>query len=502
MTATEDTTPVIIGVGHVTHRARDLEGTLEPAQLLGRAVVEAATDARMGATGPRIDTIEVLNLLSWQYGDPVGAVAREAGLDGVGGRYSPIGGDQPTLLLDAAARRITAGESDVTVVVGGEALRSRRMWQRAGRPAPWTPRAEPPTPWDPTSGIGLGALEHGLSAPVNIYPLVETARRASTGVGFAADQARSARLWAGLSVVAAGTPGAWSTEAVGAEEIGRPGPDNRWIAHPYLKMMCAQPNVDQAAAVIVASVTTARRLGIPEQDWVWPWLGVGARDTVEVLERPTYARSEPMARVLGDALEGAGLGAADVDLWELYSCFPIVPKLALDMLGIGDDRPISVAGGLTFYGGPFNAYMACAAVNMVRRMRAGEGGTGLLYGNGEYVTKHHALVLGRRPGPFATYPADERAPRQAELDRRPAPDLVAAPTGPATVETSTVVYDRDGAPERGIVIGRLGDGRRFVANIPGVAEQLDRLVDPDVQPVGLTGTAGPGPEGRNEMVLD
>jgi hypothetical protein len=36
-----DTTPVIIGVGHVTHRAGDLDATLEPAELVGRAIDEA-----------------------------------------------------------------------------------------------------------------------------------------------------------------------------------------------------------------------------------------------------------------------------------------------------------------------------------------------------------------------------------------------------------------------------------------------------------------------------
>ncbi len=493
---------MVIGVGHVTHRAEDLDDTLEPAQLLGRAVTEARADARIGAGGPEVDTIEVLNLLSWRYGDPVGAVAGEAGLDGVGGRYSPIGGDQPTRLIDEAASRIAAGHSQVTVIVGGEALRSRRMWQRSGAQPPWTPRAEPPSPWDPTSGIGLGALEHGLTEPTNVYPLVEAAHRNASGVDFAASQHRSAQLWAGLSAVAAETPGAWSTTAVDAADIARPGPANRWIAHPYVKLMCANPLVDQSAAVIVASVAAARRLGVPEEQWVWPWLGVGGYDTVEVLERPTYAESAPMARVLHDALEGAGLGADEVGLWELYSCFPIVPKLAIETLGLADDRPVTVAGGLTFYGGPFNAYMACAAVNMVRRMRAGEGGTGVLYGNGEFVTKHHALVLGRSPGPAATYPTDDRATRQAELDRRPVPTLAHEPSGSATVETSTVVYDREGAPAKGIVVGRLGDGRRFVANTPDAPDQLARLVDPDVEPVGRTGHVRPAGDGRNEITLD
>jgi acetyl-CoA C-acetyltransferase len=268
--------------------------------------------------------------------------------------------------------------------------------------------------------------------------------------------------------------------------------DNRWIAHPYTKRMCALPGVDQAAAVVVASVAAARRLGVPEERWVWPWADAGAHDTVEILERPSFATSEPMAAVLHDAMRAAGLEIGDVDLWELYSCFPVVPKLAIDALGLDDDAPVTVAGGLPFYGGPFNAYMLCAAVNMVRRLRAGDGVTGLLYGNGEFVTKHHALVVGRGPGPAgrltdATTDSDDGS-RQARLDRRPAPAVTTRPDGPARIETATVVYDRDGTPARGIVVGRTATGARFVANTPVAADQFAALVDPDVEPVGRSGS--------------
>lgn len=67
-------------------------------------------------------------------------------------------------------------------------------------------------------------------------------------------------------------------------------------------------------------------------------------------------------------------------------------------------------------------------------------------------------------------------PRRTSGARRPAgararPRAVGAPT----IETYTVLYDRDGAPLRGPVIGRLDDGRRFLAGTPddrGVREGL------------------------------
>jgi acetyl-CoA C-acetyltransferase len=47
-----------------------------------------------------------------------------------------------------------------------------------------------------------------------------------------------------------------------------------------------------------------------------------------------------------------------------------------------------------------------------------------------------------------------------------------APDGEATVETYTVAFGRDGEPEQAIVIGRLADGARFIANTPPDAELM------------------------------
>jgi acetyl-CoA C-acetyltransferase len=55
------------------------------------------------------------------------------------------------------------------------------------------------------------------------------------------------------------------------------------------------------------------------------------------------------------------------------------------------------------------------------------------------------------------------------------PELVLAPHGRGAIESYTVLHDREGHPTRGIVIGRLDDGRRFIANTPddrGVMEGL------------------------------
>lgn len=53
------------------------------------------------------------------------------------------------------------------------------------------------------------------------------------------------------------------------------------------------------------------------------------------------------------------LSASDIDLYDFYSCFPIVPKLACDHLGLSitnSSKPLTVLGGLTSFGGAGNNY--------------------------------------------------------------------------------------------------------------------------------------------------
>ncbi len=54
----------------------------------------------------------------------------------------------------------------------------------------------------------------------------------------------------------------------------------------------------------------------------------------------------------------------------------------------------------------------------------------------------------------------------------PHPTLAGQAEGVGMVETYTVLFDREGEPIQGIVIGRLEEGRRFIANTGPDAELL------------------------------
>jgi len=253
--------------------------------------------------------------------------------------------------------------------------------------------------------------------------------------------------------------------------------------------------VNQGAAVIVTSLAAARAAGIADERLVFVWGGAAAREPGDYLQRDHYHGSVAQDAVL-ETVSGM---AGGFDALELYSCFPCVPKMARRTLGLpapfeGGVTP-TVAGGLTFFGAPMNDYMTHAAVAMTRRLR--EGGTGLLYGQGEFVTKHHGLVLADRPAPEGGRPLEEISVQDiADARRGPVPAFVEDATGSAVLETATVLYDRDGAPTHGVAIVRTGDGARALARVPAVdTDTLAALTDPDAFAIGRTGTLSAGDDG-------
>jgi hypothetical protein len=290
--------------------------------------------------------------------------------------------------------------------------------------------------------------------------------------------------------VAAHNPFAWYREARSPEEILALGPRNRWICHPYTRWMNASPAVDQAAAVLVTSRETALEWGIPEHRLVAPVAAAGAREIPDPFQRAQFYRSMAMEATLDGVLARAGVSATDLHALELYSCFPCVPKMAAVHLGIDPTAELSVAGGLSFFGGPANNYMMHAIASMVERLRSGPG-LGLLYGQGEFVTKHHALVVRSGPSAGSYVPGTE----PLTVDGASATLVNDAPSGEGEIETFTATWNKDGLPGAGIVVGRLASGRRFIGRTrDGDTRGFRILTDGQVEPVGLPVRVEPHPD--------
>jgi acetyl-CoA C-acetyltransferase len=158
--------------------------------------------------------------------------------------------------------------------------------------------------------------------------------------------------------------------------------------------------VDQGAALVLTSVDKATYLQIPSERWVFR---TRTDATTPMHRRRAEFYHSPAIRIAGQrALHLAGVGVDDLDLIDVYSCFPSAVQVAANELGLptGDpSRPLTVTGGLTFAGGPWNNYVTHSIATMAERLVANPGKRGLITANGGYLTKHS---FGRRMVPSPT----------------------------------------------------------------------------------------------------
>src|ERR1700712_2443941 len=391
----EDRIPVIVGVGEIVDRPADIAAGLEPLKLLEQAVRRAGADSGAKLIG-ELGSLDVVNFLSWRYRDPEKLLAPRLGVSPAHNYYGPVGGESPIRYIHEAAQRIARGECSVAAVCGAEAQSTATKAERGGITLPWTPFASDVE--EPKRGAAFQkpmAVKLGVFRPITVYPLYESATSAHWGQTPREALAESGALWSTFSKVASENPNAWMKKALTPEEITTPTADNRLIAWPYTKLMVANPTVNMGGAVLLTSLAKARAAGVPEDRIVHIWGGASAEEPRDYLDRDQYVESHAQNAVLKVAMDLVGGSGKNFGAIELYSCFPCVPKMARRTLGLGADVQPTVTGGLTFFGAPLNTYMTHAACAMVRRLRSGAR-LGLLYGQGGFVTKHHALVLSRQ----------------------------------------------------------------------------------------------------------
>lgn len=477
--------PVIIGVGQVNDRPEDPDQGLDSLGLMVAALKVAADDA--GVPLAEIDSLAIVDQISFhslgKLPEPLAAAIGAA--PAIAYQSAAPHGDTPVRLLNEAANRIGAGEVKLAAIVGAEALRTaagRAAKAASGEDKSYNAIRKVATRREPNY-----AQKHGLAAPVDVYPLYENATRAAWGESLEDAQFESAEIWSRFSEVAAANDGAWIRKPATPEDILRVDERNRPIAFPYSKLMVANSSVNQGAGFLVASLAEARRRGIPEDRLVYVGMGAAAKEPASILHRDRYDGSVSMETSITRTLDLNGMTVDDFDCVELYSCFPCVPKMARRILGWPWDRPATVFGGLTFGGGPIANYMSHAIVSMVDRLR-NEGRYGFLFANGGFATDNHCIILGNTPIAAASFPQDFDYQAEAEAKRGPVPELVEDYAGPATVESYTVFYGRDGAPKAGVVVAKTPENKRTLAHVDiADAAMLAFLTDGKVEPVGTAG---------------
>ncbi|MGQ0577128.1 MAG: acetyl-CoA acetyltransferase, partial [Pseudonocardia sp.] len=382
--------PVLVGVGQVRgNRERTVDGAREPLDLLADAVGAAVTDTKAGDDlVAAVDSVAVVKVVSWAYDDMAAQLAGRVGARPGDVVNTTLSGHWPAQLLDRAAARIACGESRVALLAGGEAMASLTALGRAGRDPVehgWSGAPGGPPAFDPED-LGTPAMQAaGMVAPTRVYALFESALRHATGRSPEASAAESAQLYAAFSRVAAGNDAAWDPRERTVAEIGTVGPGNRMVCEPYPLAVNANPMVDQAAAVLVTSLAAARAHGVPEDRIVHVWGGAGARDAADFLDRPSLAASPALADALDRCLAVGGVPPDELDVIDVYSCFPVVPKLVARHLGVPLAALAGVTGGHNAFGGPLASYTLHGIVAASRALRAGARHA-LVHANGGYLT--------------------------------------------------------------------------------------------------------------------
>jgi acetyl-CoA C-acetyltransferase len=441
----EDRVPVVVASGQALER--DAAGTaLDLAQLASAAALDEVPRLR-GA----VERVSVVGILSPCGPAPARALSARLGLRPSATETTTIGGNTPQALVSRAASDIAAGRLSATLIAGAEAMRSARAGHR--RPPADSLDGEPdPVVGDDRLGVGPAETAIGLLLPVHLYAMFERASRSELG-----------RLLAPFTAVAAAHPCAWFPEDRTAEAIATPSPDNRLVAEPYTKRMAAFLDVDQGAAVVVCSLAAARAAGVADRA-VFVWSGASCNDVWEPVARPAPADSPAIAVAAGAALGASGVGIDDVDVLDLYSCFPSAVQAACRAIGVaGDDaRGLTVTGGLPYFGGPGNNYSTHAIATATDRLRAA-GGLALVGALGWYTTKHAYGLYGSGPPPRGFRSPDTTA-EQAAIDATALPVALEVDGGAeGTVVAGTVVHGPESVTAAPVFVA-LDDGRRVAAS--------------------------------------
>jgi acetyl-CoA C-acetyltransferase len=452
--------PVLVGIAQLEQRVNDPKAGKEPLALMIDAVRAAAQDAGTEGLIDAATSVRVIRGL-WPYKNPAGVIASTLGIPNAETVMSQYGGNFVQSVVNSTALDIQAGKHEVVIITGAECGYSQARARKQGFRLEWQE-----APGVPDRMIGEDKdMRHeaekaiGLGAPIQIYPLFENALRFARGESLPAHLERISELWSRFSEVAARNPHAWIQEFHDPLTIRTPSSDNRPVSFPYPKLMNSNNNVDQAAALIMCSAATAKRLGINVDRWVFPWAGTDAHDHYHVSNRDNLY-SSPAIRFAGRrCLELAQVERSKLDHVDIYSCFPVAVQVAARELGLEETRPLTVTGGLTFGGGPLNNYVMHSIARMAELLRAEPGTKGLITANGGYLTKHAFGVYSTEPPPQPFRHED----LQEEVDATPHREVAKDHRGAAMVESYTVMYGADG-PDVAHVACLTSDGRRAWAS--------------------------------------
>jgi acetyl-CoA C-acetyltransferase len=465
---------MVAGWAQLKQPKEQATGLKDALGLMADAARQAAETSHVPNILKHLDAILVVRIMSTHYDDAATMLAEKIGARPRLKRVSSIGGNSPQTLINIAAGMIARGQLERVLIAGAETYYPREASPRASA-------------GDLFRGLGgslpeddrIGAIEverrHGIDLPLYGFPLFETALWAEDGLALSAHMNRIGRLWSRFSKTAADHPCAWLRDPRTPEEIATPSRINRWISFPYLKFMNSLLSVDMGAAVILMPADAAESRRPRSRRPVYFLGGAYTEDRQRfIAQKSSFTSCAALGVAVARAIERSRLRLDEIECFDLYSCFPCAVFIARRMLGLTEDdpRPLTLTGGLAFFGGPGNNYSLHAVATLADLIARGRMRNGLVTSLGWFMHKHAAGVYGDAPVETRLHRHDLEDGHMRWAGEDPLPVADAA-NGRAVIETYTVVYDRGGEPISAIVYGKLKeDGRRVIGHAPAPVFQL------------------------------
>ena len=500
-----DNTPVIIGVGQYSERVGEPGyEALNYMDLGGAALREAVADAgASGSVAEAIDTLAAIrafeisrpgreppfgtaNNIPRAMGNRIGANPERAILTTTGGQTNQQ-------MLGEFAQAIAAGTSHCAAIVGAEAISTALALAAKGEKPDWSEEVEGDFE---DQGFGLDKLlepalfQHGAIGAIPLYALAENARRTKLGLGVEAYRLEIGKLFEPFTKVAAANPHAAAPVERSAEELATITDRNRVVSEPYARMTVARDQVNQSAAIIIASAAKARELGVPEDKWVHIH-AVTAATELPLLQRPDLSDCPASIASVETALRRAGKTMSDMAYLDFYSCFAIPVFNQVDHFGlsVNDPRGLTLTGGLPFFGGAGNNYSAHAIVEAIQKVRGDAGSFAFVGANGGWMSKYSS-------GIYSTTPADWSGSDRFDVlpEAKDQVSLGAADFDTASVETYTIHRTKKG--DEAIWIGRDESGGRVAGNAD-LTDEATRAVFESGEPFGDRLSVTRDEKGRN-----
>lgn len=468
--------PIIIGAAQFTH-PKEAPNRIDPLNLITKVAKSAIEDTGIINLNDFIDAVYLVYFSTWSYKDAPGELCKRIGVQPSIKVFSKSGGNTSLRLLNEAAISVIEGRSKLVLIAGGEAWYSSSKERTGKLELNWPEKRESIYP---NAGYmkSLNTFEkkYSLHQPSIMYAMFETALRRASGKSLKEHQLKIGNLFEKFSQVAANNPFAWQKQALSSQEIITPSPKNRMINHPYTKYMCSNPFVDQSGAILLTTQSYAEELNIEPSKWVYLMGGGNLQNIFNITQRPSLITSPAVQYASRISLANAGLKLEDIDLFDFYSCFPSMVQIIRNALQIKEDdpRPLTITGGMPYFGGPWNNYSLHPVITAVGLIRKNPSLKILQVANGGYNTKLSVGIYGNTP-PVKLWNSIEYSEIQKEIEKEILSEPVEKANGILTIEAYTIIYKKDGTPDLGIFLGYLENGSRTLAVLKPDSETLRNL---------------------------